>query len=528
MTAQPAGVAATTTLRERFHHARWQEPLVMSLGQPGRRGVLPPQNRGALAETAAQAVAEIPAGLRRTTPADLPELSQPEVVRHFTRLSQMVLAGNVAVSLGLGTTTMKYNPVVHEQLIRSPKLADLHPEQADETIQGALEIIYRLERYLIAISGMDRFSLQPAGGSQGIFSNALVMKAYHASRGDTHRNEIITTIFSHPANGAAPATAGFKVISLYPGPNGYPDLGALKAAISERTAGIFITNPEDTGIFNPLIGEFVSAVHDVGGLCVYDQANANGILGITRARDVGFDMCHFNLHKTFGVPHGCMGGAVGAEGVTDALAPFLPTPAVEFDGSRYSIRMSGPSSVGTLRAWLGNVHSLVKSYSWITTMGADGLCATAEAAVLNNNYLIKQILAIKGASVSFGDTNTDPRLDQARYSWEQLTADTGITTTQVHDRVIDYGVQSYFTSHHPWLIPEPFSLEPAESYSIEDLDEYAAVLARISHEAYTDPDIVRTAPHRSTSAPVIPASYDEPYMTWQAYENRRPAADPAG
>ena len=515
-------------LRERFHQAAWSEPLVMTLGRPGRRGVNPPRADGALAAIARSAIAGIPRGLQRTTGPDLPELSQPEVVRHYTRLSQMVLAGNVSVSLGLGTTTMKYNPVVHEQLIRSPKLADLHPAQDEETVQGALEIIYRLGEYLTAISGMDRFSLQPSGGSQGIFSNALVLKAYHASRGESKRNEIITTIFSHPANGAAPATAGFKVISLYPGPRGYPDLDALKAAVSERTAGLFITNPEDTGIFNPLIDEFVKVVHEAGGLCVYDQANANGILGVTRARDAEFDMCHFNLHKTFGVPHGCMGGAVGAEGVTEELAPFLPTPSVEFDGQRYFVRGSSERSIGTLRAWYGNVHSIVKAYAWIRTMGAEGLQATAEAAVLNNNYLIKRVLAIRGASISFGDTNSERRLDQARYSWEKLTADTGITTSQVHDRVIDYGVQSYFTSHHPWLVPEPFSLEPAESYSVEDLDEYAAVLDRISTEAYEDPEVIRTAPHRSTSAPVKVASYEEPYMTWQAYATRRNSVGPSG
>ena len=511
-------------VRRHFHQAAWSEPLVMSQGSPGRRGVIPPETHGALRRSGEEASAGVPAQLRRREAPALPELSQPEVIRHFTRLSQMVLAGNVAISLGLGTTTMKYNPVVNEQVTRSPKLADLHPAQHDETVQGVLEIIHRLEQYLTAISGMDRFSLQPAGGSQGIFSNALTVKAYHASRGESARDEVITTIFSHPANAAAPATAGFRVISLYPGPRGVPDLDALRAAVGERTAALFITNPEDTGIFNPQIEEFVRIVHDAGGLCVYDQANANGILGITRARDAGFDMCHFNLHKTFGVPHGCMGGAVGAQGVTAALAPFLPTPSVEFDGSRYWVRSAGPASIGTLRAWHGNVHSLVKAYSWITAMGADGLRATAEAAVLNNNYLIKQILAIPGASVAFGDTNADRRLDQARYSWEQLTAETGITTAEIHDRVLDYGVQSYFTSHHPWLVPEPFSLEPAESYSVEDLDEYAAVLGQVAIEARTDPGIVRSAPHRSTSAPVKPASYHQPHMTWQAYAARGSAA----
>ena len=235
-------------------------------------------------------------------------------------------------------------------------------------------------------------------------------------------------------------------------------------------------------------------------------------------------MCHFNLHKTFSVPHGCMGGAVGGVGVTKELEPFLPTPSVEFDGSRYFVRTTGRESIGTLRAWYGNVHSILKAYAWITTMGADGLRAAAEAAVLNNNYLVKRVTSIPGASIAFGDTNDDRRLDQARYSWEQLTDDTGVTTSQIHDRVIDFGVQSYFTSHHPWLVPEPFSLEPAESYSVEDLDEYAAVLGHIAAEAHDDPDVIRTAPHHSTTAPIKAASYEHPYMTWQAYANRD--ADP--
>ena len=528
MNGTPRDEMAPSRLRTRFHQAAWSEPLVMGLGRPGRRGVIPPGAPGPLGAALPAAMDRIPDKLRRAAPPDLPELSQPEVVRHFTRLSQMVLAGNVSVSLGLGTTTMKYNPIVHELLTRSPKLAEVHPAQADETIQGVLEIIHRLGGYLQAISGMDRFSLQPGGGSQGIFSNALAMKAYHAARGDTARDEIITTIFSHPANGAAPATAGFKVITLYPGPRGVPDVAALKAAVNERTAGLFITNPEDTGIFNPHVDEFVKVIHDAGGLCVYDQANANGILGITRARDAGFDMCHFNLHKTFSVPHGCMGGAVGAVGVSEELAPFLPTPSVEYDQGRYFVRATGEASIGTLRAWYGNVHSIVKAYAWITTMGADGLRAAAEAAVLNNNYLVERVKAIRGASVSFGDSNDDRRLDQARYSWEQLTGDTGITTSQIHDRVIDFGVQSYFTSHHPWLVPEPFSLEPAESYSLEDLEEYAGVLEHISAEAYDDPDVIRTAPHRSTTSPIKAASYTHPFMTWQAYEDRARTEPPAG
>jgi glycine dehydrogenase subunit 2 len=511
-------------LREHFHQAAWDEPLIVELGRPGRRGVIPPSAGDEIRRRAGDVVEALPPGLRRHHPPALPELSQPEVVRHYSRLSQMVMANNVAVNLGLGTTTMKYNPLVNEALSRSPKLAELHPAQDDSTVQGILEIVYRFGEMLSAISGMDRFTIQPAGGSQGILANALMMRAYHASHGEAdRRDEIITTIFSHPANAAAPATIGFKVVTLYPGPKGYPELDALKRAVSERTAGLMITNPEDTGIFNPHIDELVRAVHDAGGLCAYDQANANGILGVTRARDAGFDMCQFNLHKTFSVPHGCMGGAVGATGVQQALVPFLPAPTVEYDGSRYFLDWRRPASVGAVRSGLGNIHSVLKAYAWICALGAEGLRDAAHMAVLNNNYLAKRVTAIRGASLSFAGDNRTRRLEQARYSWEQLADDTGVHTMDVHNRMIDYGVQGYFTSHHPWLVPEPFTLEPAESYSQEELDEFAAVLSRVAEEAYSEPDTVKTAPHRSTAGAVLPGAEAHPAMTWRAFlANQQP------
>jgi glycine cleavage system P protein (glycine dehydrogenase) subunit 2 len=510
-------------LRTRFHQAAWNEPLIMTLSRPGRRGVIPPRTEAAIADAVGDGTAAIPAALRRVEAPALPELSQPQVLRHFTRLSQMALGNTVSVSLGLGTTTMKYNPPVNEALTRSPKLAELHPRQDLDTVQGLLRLVYEFEQYLKAISGMSRFTFQPGGGSQGILANALMIKAYHAANGEADwRDEIISTIFSHPANGAAPSTAGFKVVTLYPGPRGYPEVDALRAALSERTAGLMITNPEDTGIFNPHIVEFVRLVHEAGGLCAYDQANANGILGVTRARDAGFDLCHFNLHKTFSVPHGSMGGAVGAVGVRDGLERFLPRPMVEYDGSRYLLDFDRPDSIGTLRAGLGNVHSVVKSFAWAATMGAEGLRETAHVSVLNNNYLAAKIAAIRGASIAFAEENDDRRLEQVRYSWEQLRDETGVGSVNVHDRMSDFGLVGYFTSHHPWLIEEPFTLEPAESYSQEDLDEAAAVLERVSDEAYADPELVRGAPYASTSdAPLVEGAYSRPAMTWNAFVRGR-------
>ena len=429
------------------------------------------------------------------------------------------------VHLGLGTCTMKYSPKVNEELVRSPKVADLHPLQNDETVQGLLEVLHRFERMLCEISGMSRFSLQPGGGSQGVYANARMMRAYHAARGDADRDEIVTTIFSHPCDGAGPATAGFRVITVYAGEKGYPEPDAIRAAVSERTAGLMITNPEDTGLFNPHIDEIVEIVHEAGGLCHYDQANANGILGITRARDAGFDLCQFNLHKTFSSPHGSMGLACGASGVTDELAPFLPVPTVEFDGSRYRLEYDRPLSVGKIRAFHGVPATVVRSFAWVLALGAEGLREVAEAAVLNNNYLAFRLAGVRGVEVSFGDTNAEHRLEQIRYSLAQLQEETGVGTLDVARRTADFGVASYFPSHEPWLVAEPMTLEPSESYSRADLDQYAAIIEEISREAYDEPDTVLSAPHRSTVHKLDQAPHDDPArwaLTWRAYQRKQP------
>jgi glycine dehydrogenase subunit 2 len=311
--------------------------------------------------------------------------------------------------------------------------------------------------------------------------------------------------------------AGYKVTTLYPDPHGYPDLEALKAAVSERTAALLITNPEDTGIFNPRIEEFTRAVHAAGGLCAYDQANANGILGITRAREAGFDACHFNLHKTFSTPHGCGGPAAGACCVTDALAPFLPVPIVVFDGQKYSLDYNRPQSIGKTRPFYGVAPNLLKAYAWIMSLGADGLRAAAETAVLNNNYLLKKVLEIRGVSAPYAEGRR--RIEQVRYSWEQLAQETGIHSEEIESRVADFGMH-YWTSHHPFVVPEPMTLEPTESYSRADLDEYAAVLKQISEEAYTNPEIIKTAPHNGTVHQTRHEPLDNPdewAVTWRAY-----------
>lgn len=505
----------------RFHQARWDEPIIFELSQPGARGVLPPPVEPGIRERVGDPAAALPAGVRRTDPPALPELAQVHVLRHYDRLSQENLGADLNIDVGQGTCTMKYSPKVNDQLVRSRKVAELHPAQDDSTVQGVLEIIWRLEQLLREISGMDRFTLQPGAGSAAIYANVLMIRAWHAARGEAdQRDEVITTIFSHPSNAACARTAGYRVITLRPDANGDPDLDALKAAVSERTAALLITNPEDTGIFNPRIEEFVRVVHEAGGLASYDQANANGILGITRARDAGFDLCHFNLHKTFSTPHGSGGPAAGASGVTSELARFLPRPTVEFDGTRYYLDHDRPESIGKIRPWVGVAPNLVRAYAWIMSLGAEGLREVAEVAALNNNYLMHKVLEIRGASAPFAPGRR--RIEQVRYSWAGLAEETGIHTEQIGARAADFGVH-YWESHHPFVVPEPFTLEPTESYSRADLDEYAAILAEVAREARQEPEVVRTAPHASTIHQVEHDVLDDPArwaVTWRAYRRK--------
>jgi glycine dehydrogenase subunit 2 len=514
-----------TRVRRNFHEARWDEPLLYELGSPGERGILPvepDEDFGA----AGDVLATIPEAVRRKAPPSLPEVSQPQVLRHYTRLSQMALGVDVAVDM-VGTCTMKYSPKVNEALARLPQMAELHPLQDDSTIQGLLEIYHRFGRIMAEISGLDEFTFQAGSGAQGIFTNASIIRKYHESRGEgSVRDEIVTTVFSHPADGAAPSTLGYKVITLMPGPRGYPELDALRAAIGPRTAGLAITNPEDTGVFNPHIDAFVEAVHAAGGLAAYDQANANGLLGIARAREAGFDLCQFNLHKTFSTPHGGLGNGCAAVGVRRELARFLPSPVVARDGDRYYLDHDRPESVGKIRSFLGNVQVVLKSYAWAVSLGADFLRAAAETAVLNSNYLAARLRQLPG--VAFPLDPKVRRLEQVRYSWEPLKRDTGVGTHDVKYRTGDYGFQQYWEAHVPLLVPEPFTIEPAETYSLDELDEYLATLEEIARAARTDPEAVRSAPRKTAARSIDYAQVNDPErwaMTWRAYRRKRSLAE---
>ncbi len=512
-----------------FHQARWDEPVVLELSRPGERGVLVPAAEPDVAAGAGPVESLLPAAMLRSAAPELPEISQPRVLRHYLRLSQETLGADLNVEIGQGTCTMKYSPKVNQFLIRSQKLMDLHPSQPAESMQGLLELTHRLVQVLRQLSGMDEFSLQPGSGTQALYAMASIVRLYHRVHGEeAERTDVITTAFSHPSESATAAVKGFRVITLTPGANGLPSLDELRRVASAHTAALVVANPEDTGLFNPEIAEMTAIVHKAGGLCYYDQANANGLLGITRAREAGFDMCFFNLHKTFAAPHGSGGPAAGALGVTERLAAYLPVPVVRREGATYLLDYGLRHTIGKVRSFQGVPQAFVHALAWVMSLGAEGLREVARTAVLNSNYVASRVAHIPGLTVPFDDTR---RLEQVRYSWQDLLAETGVGSEDIGRRMADFGLH-YWTSHHPFVVPEPCTLEPTESYSKDDLDEYIAALEFIAEEAGRDPDAVLGAPRRS----VVHRSHADEWfeqpdrwaITWRAFKRKHPSRDGVG
>ncbi|MCY3538676.1 MAG: aminomethyl-transferring glycine dehydrogenase subunit GcvPB [bacterium] len=506
----------------KYHAAVWDEPLVMEMGATGRRGQLFPVDEPGFGVAVDEVTDLIPEGMRRERPAELPELSEPDVLRHYLHLSQEVL-GMMGISL-FGTCTMKYNPRVTEALTRQPFVAETHPDQDVETLQGTLEIIHGLDRMLRELTGMDQFVFQPGGGADAAFLHATVTRAYHEARGDlAQRREIITTVQAHPCNPATAAAAGFEVINLPLEEEGYASVEALRSVASERTAALMVNNPDDIGIYNPHIKEWVDIVHSVGGLCFYDHANYNGVMGRIRARELGFDACMMMLHKTFGAPKAGGGPAVGAYGCSEDLAPYLTTPVVtKGEDGRYSVKVSEQAGSTQVREYLGNIPVVIKAYAWLRALGAAGVKEAADLSLLANNYMETRLLQIPG--VTKGLPHLDKhRMEMTRYSLGELTEETGVTTLDVQNRMVDYGVDAFWLSHEPWFIPEPFTPEAGEMWSVEDLDYWVDVIAAICEEARTDPELVKTAPHNQPIHRVAGTGLDDPERwatTWRAYRRK--------
>jgi glycine dehydrogenase subunit 2 len=492
-----------------YHGARWSEPLITDLGGPAERGLLP-----ATPEPVIQRSGDRRRHLIRTARTDaprLPEIGQAQVLRHMLRLSQETLGSHLNVDIGQGTCTIKYNPKVNDDLAGVAEVARVHPLQPESTVQGLLQIFHELGEFLCRISGLDACSLQPASGSAAIYTNIRMVQAYHRSRGEGHRNVVITTSFSHPSNAATARAAGYEVLTITSGPDGFPTVQDLRAVLDDNCAALMITNPEDIGVFNPHIAEFVELVHQAGGLCIYDQANANALLGITRAADAGFDACQFNLHKTFGAPHFSGGPAAGACLVTAALEPFLPTPViVRRADDTYTLDHDRPLSIGKVRPFYGVTGQIVRAYCWILALGDEGLRQVTEGAVLANNYLMHELLAVPGVSAPLA--RNGHRLEQVRFSLQELSQRTGVSSADLAVRMADYGFH-YWTSHHPYVVPEPATFEPTESYSRTELDQFVAAFGAVAEEATRAPESVLTAPHRVAISRIQEGVMDEP-DTW--------------
>jgi glycine dehydrogenase subunit 2 len=515
---------------KRYHQAVWDDPIIFEMGQKGSRGHIVSEAEEEIKTAVGDVVSHIPSKMRRKQPPKLPEISEPEVVRHYLRMSQQAL-GELGLQIGHGTSTVKYNPKVNETLARSPLMTDIHPLQEDVTAQGILEVMYKVSKWLCEIAGMDELTLQPAGGAHAEFTMAAIVRAYHRYNGELdERTEMIVPIKSHPGDASSSAIAGFKVIAVYPDKTGTVPLEAVKAAVSKHTAGMMMTNPQEFSIFDSNIVEHAKTVHEVGGLMCYDMANFNGLLGITRAGDMGFDMGHFNLHKTFASPHGSSGPACGPVCVKEKLGMFLPVPVVEFDGGRYYLDYERPQSIGKIRGFYGNVSNALRAYAWIMTLGAEGLREVGEVATLNANYLTKKLAEIPGIRPLMGVEPYRPRLGQAEFSLDKLKEDTGIGLREVNMRLIDHGMLPCETGHTPYLLTEnPCALEPTESVSKADLDEYIEVFRQIFHEAYTNPEIVKTAPHSTAISRVdtsVASKPEEWALTWRAHIRKHKTSTP--
>lgn len=502
-----------------YHGKVWDEPLIMEMGHEGRRGIVFP-DADDVSETVGSAEEYVPDAVSRSDSPDLPEVSKPWVLRHYVHLSQETL-GFTNIS-PWGTCTMKYASKLGE-MMESQELADIHPLQDEETMQGILQVAYELDEYLQELSGMDKFSFQAASGTQSAFVFTSILREYLEDRGELdQRDEVITTLYTHACNPAVADVSGFDVVTLSPGENSYPSTEALKEAVSDRTAALMMVNPNDLGVYNPNVDEWVDIVHEAGGLCFYDQANFNSTMGISRARDIGFDASQYMLHKTFGNPKGGLGPAAGAFGSTEELAEYLPSPVVTYDGEQYHLDDDRPNSIGKVREFWGNVPLILKAHMWVEAMGGEGIVEANNLSILGNNYLETLLEDVRGLSKTVGNM-TQNRMEMTRYSWGDLADDTGVSTVDIRRRLTDFGIDAYWMSHDPWTYPEPFTPEPGEMHSKENIETYAEALRRIAEEAYSNPEKVKNAPHKQSISRVDEERTNDPdkwALTWRAYKKK--------
>jgi glycine dehydrogenase subunit 2 len=475
--------------------------LLFELSKAGRRAVsLPPCDVPA---TSPQQL--LPADQLADAPPPLPELAEPDLVRHFTNLSTL----NMSVDshfYPLGSCTMKYNPKRNERLASLPGFADLHPYQPDETLQGLLQLLFELQQFLAEISGLPAVSLQPAAGAHGELTALMVAAAYFRDVGQ-RRTKVLAPDSAHGTNPASARMAGFEAVTVKSTSAGFVDLDDLRAKLDEHVAVFMLTNPNTLGLFDQHVAAIAELVHARGGLVYLDGANMNAILGIARPGDFGADMMHFNPHKTFSGPHGGGGPGAGPICVSDTLGAFLPFPVVAGDGQRYWLDDQRPKSIGRVRSFFGNVGVLIRAYAYIRTHGPDGLRAVSETAVLNANYLLSRVKNI--LPVPQGDRCMHEFVASA----VRLKKETGISAMDLAKRLLDYGFHAP-TVYFPLTVPEAMMIEPTETESKETLDAFVETLARIIGEP---PDLLHEAPHGlPISRPDEVQAARKPVLKWTA------------
>ena len=464
------------------------EPLIFEKGAPGRRAASLPSM-----DVPTQSLDElIPAQLLRTEPAPLPEVSEIEVVRHYTHLSQR----NFGIDTGfypLGSCTMKYNPKLNEDMTALPGFARIHPLQPTSTVQGAIQLIYEIEQYLAEISGMARITFQPSAGAHGELTGLMIIKAYHQSRGEGYRKLVLIPDNAHGTNPASATLADYKAVEIKTDPQtggiDMQHLHTILATQGKNVAAIMLTNPNTLGLFDANIVEIGHLIHEVGGQLYYDGANANAVLGITRPGDMGFDVVHFNLHKTCSTPHGGGGPGAGPIGVKSHLVSFLPGPLpAKNEQGTYYWQDAGPRSIGKVRANFGNFGTLVRAYTYIRFNGPAGLKHVSESAILNANYLKHELAP--DYEIAYPQTCQHEFVATA----ERQKEASGVTATDIAKRLLDFGMYAP-TIYFPLIVHEAMMIEPTETETRETLDHFVHVMRQIAQESRTDPELVKTAPH---------------------------------
>ena len=476
--------------------------LIFELSHPGRRGYSLPRNQFGHHE--------LPAELRRSEDAQLPECDELTVVRHYTNLSN----NNFGVNNGfypLGSCTMKYNPIINEEVAAMPQFAQLHPLQPEHTMQGALKVYYDMQHALSAITGLEEFTLNPFAGAHGELTGLMVIRDYHKSRGDFKRTKVIVPDSAHGTNPASAAVCGLEIVEVKSTADGVVDVEDLKGLLDDTIAAMMMTNPNTLGLFECKIPEIEKLVHECGGLMYYDGANLNPMLGVCRPGDMGFDVMHINLHKTFSTPHGGGGPGSGPVGVRKGLEQLLPVPKVAKDGDNYRLVCGNADNIH-VGEFFGNFAVMMRAYAYILTLGKENIRMVGPLATLNANYVKESLKDVYELPI--------PRVCKHEFVFDGLKdKSTGVTTMDVAKRLLDYGYHAP-TIYFPLLFHESMMIEPTENESVETLDQFIGVLRTIAQEAKENPEIVKTAPHNTpTGRADDVAAAKQPILTWRQLKN---------